>query len=264
MLGDREPEVLLHGGIANRGRVVRIGDTVRRPLRATSAATHALLRHLADVGFAGAPRFLGVDEQGREVLSFVPGDAITPPYPPYALTDDALVSVAGLLRGYHEAVSTFDAGPFAWPPSPPTPTAGEVVSHNDLNLDNVVFRHGRAVALIDFDLASPGSRVWDVAGAVRLWAPLRPDHHIHDARRGRAFARFRLFADAYGLTGDDRERVVHAVLDNHDWSYDIVGTAAARGHAAFSEYWANGAMLRARETRRWYTENRDLLHTALA
>ena len=264
MLGDREPEVLLLGGIANRGHVVRIGDTVRRPLRATSAATHALLRHLADVGFLGAPRFLGVDDQGREVLSYVPGDAITPPYPAYALTDDALVSVARLVRDYHEAVSTFDAAPFAWPASPPTPAAGEVVSHNDLNLDNVVFRDGRAAALIDFDLASPGSRVWDVAGAARLWAPLRPDHHIHDARRGRALPRFRLFADAYGLAGADRDRVVDAVLHNHDWSYDIVGTAAARGHAAFSDYWANGAMVRARETRRWYVEHDDLLRSALA
>src|SRR3712207_5306733 len=92
MPGETESEVLLVGGTANRGRVVRVGDTVRRPQRATSPATHALLRHLADVGFDGAPRFLGVDEQAREVLSYVPGTAITPPYPAWALTDQALVS----------------------------------------------------------------------------------------------------------------------------------------------------------------------------
>ena len=65
MPGETESEVLLLGGTANRGQVVRVGDTVRRPQRATSPATHALLRHLADVGFDGAPRFLGVDEQAR-------------------------------------------------------------------------------------------------------------------------------------------------------------------------------------------------------
>ena len=59
-----EAEVLLVGGIANRGQVVRIGHTVRRPQRPTTPPTHALLRHLADVGFPGAPRFLGVDELG--------------------------------------------------------------------------------------------------------------------------------------------------------------------------------------------------------
>jgi hypothetical protein len=260
---EREPEVVLTGGLTNQGRVVRIGDTVRRPQRPTSPATHALMRHLADVGFPGAPRFLGVDEHGREVLSYAPGAAVTPPYPAWALTDEALVSVAHLLRDYHRAVSTFDPGPHAWPPSPPAPFAGELVGHNDPNLDNVVFRDGRAVALIDFDLAGPGSRVWDVACAARLWAPLRPDRHIPDSRRGRALARFRLFADSYGLTGPEREQVASAVLRNHEWCYDIVGTAAADGHAAFAGYLGGGARQRATETRQWYLDQGHLLRKAL-
>ena len=255
-------EVLV-GGLTNRGRVVRVGDTVRRPLRPTSPATHALLDHLAAVGFPGAPRFLGVDDLGREVLSYLPGTAVTTPYPAEALTDEALVSVAHLLRDFHEAVSSFDPRQYAWPPSPPAPFAGELVSHNDPNLDNIVFRDGRAVALIDFDLASPGSRVWDVACAARLWAPLRPDRYVDDARRGRALARFRLFADSYGLSDADRARLVPAVRQNHEWSYDIVGTAAAHGHAAFSAYWAGGGMQRAAETRAWYVDSADLLAEAL-
>jgi Phosphotransferase enzyme family len=260
---ESEPEVLLLGGTANRGQVVRVGDTVRRPQRPTGPATHALLRHLADVGFAGAPRFLGVDEHGREVLSYVPGTAITPPYPAWALTDDALVSVAHLLRDYHRAVAGFDHTGHTWPSSPPAPFAGGLVSHNDVNLDNVVFRGGRAVALIDFDLASPGSRVWDVACAARLWAPLRPDPDIPDTRRGRAVERFRLFVDGYGLDRGEREAVVRAVLHNHDWSYDVIGTAAANGHSAFSDYLAGGARSRAERARRWYAENADLLRQAL-
>lgn len=263
MPGQREPEVLLVGGITNRGRVVRVGDTVRRPQRATSPATHALLRHLADEGFSGAPRFLGVDEQGREVLSYVPGTAITPPYPAWALTDDALVSVALLLRAYHRAVSTFDPRPYAWPSPPPPPFAGELISHNDPNLDNIVFREGRAVALIDFDLAAPGSRVWDVACAARLWAPLRPERYIDDARRGRALDRFRLFVDAYGLTDDDRQDLVTAVRMNHEWCYAIVGTAAAHGHDGFVDYWTGGAMQREADTRDWYVHNSHLLQKAL-
>jgi hypothetical protein len=262
MLEEAEPEVLV-GGTANRGQVVRIGDTVRRPQRCTSPATHALLRHLADVGFPGAPRFLGVDERGREVLSYVPGNAITPPYPRWALTDQALLSVARLLRAYHDAVSTFDAASHVWPPTPPAPFAGNLISHNDVNLDNVVFRRGVAVALIDFDLASPGSRDWDVAGAARLWAPLRPDRLIEDARRGRSMARLRLFVDGYGLADADREHLLSAVSHNHEWSYDIVGTAAANGHAAFSDYWAGGGMQRAAATGQWYVDTVDLLEEAL-
>jgi Phosphotransferase enzyme family len=257
------PEVTLVGGTANRGQVVRVGDTVRRPQRPTSPPTHALLQHLAAVGFTGAPRLLGIDDQRREVLSYIPGTAVTPPYPAWALTDQALVSVAGLVRDFHRAVATFDPAPHAWPPSPPDPFAGELVSHNDLNLDNVVFRDGRAVALIDFDLASPGSRVWDVACAARLWAPLRPDRFIDDSRRGRALARFRLFVDSCGLAGPERDGVVAAVRENHRWCYDIVGTAAANGHTGFAEYWLGGGSERAEQTYQWYVENADALQRAL-
>jgi hypothetical protein len=257
------PEVLLVGGTANRGRVVRVGDTVRRPLRPTSPATHALLRHLEAEGFRGAPRFLGVDEQDREVLSYVRGTAITPPYPAWALTDEALTSVAHLLRDYHQAVGGFDPAPHTWPPSPPAPFAGGLVSHNDVNLDNVVVRDGRAVALIDFDLASPGSRVWDVACAVRLWTPLRPDRDIDDTRRGHVLTRLRLFVDSYGLSDDDRRVLVRAVRENHEWCYDVIGTAAADGHAGFSEYLDGGARARAERAHAWYLRAGDVLAAAL-
>jgi Phosphotransferase enzyme family len=259
-----QPEVPLPGGTANRGLVVRIGDTVRRPARPTGAATHALLRHLDRVGFDGAPRFLGIDGEGREVLSYVPGRAITPPYPAWALTDAALASVAALLRRYHAAVAGFDPAPYEWPPSPPPPFGGTLVLHNDPNLDNVVFRQGRAVALIDFDLASPGPRVWDVAAAVRLWAPLRQDADVDDARRGRVLHRLRLFADAYGLGPEERAQLVDAVIANHDWLYEVVESRVRAGHAAFSDYWLSGGSARAARTRSWYVRARTVLQTAVS
>jgi len=261
--GSRQPEVPLLGGIANQGLVFRVGDTVHRPQRPTSRATHALLQHLADVGFDGAPRFLGVDRQGREVLSYLNGEAVIPPYPSWALTDAAMTSVAGLLRRYHQAVSTFDATPYRWPPSPPAPFCSGLLSHNDPNLDNIFFRHGQAVALIDFDLASPGSRLWDVAAAARLWAPLRPDGDIDDARRGRALGRFRLFVDAYGLGGPERSLVVDAVMHNHDCLYDVVRQGAEHGNPGFAGYWTEPAAARVDRIRQWYVHSAPLLQAAL-
>ena len=140
-------EIPLEGGIANRGRVVRVGETVRRPLRPTSSATHALLQYLGRVGFDGAPKFLGIDAQGREVLSYIPGAAVTPPYPAWSLTNAALLSVALLLKRYHEAVVDFDFSGHTWPQSAPEPYSGELISHNDPNLDNVVFREGSGSCL---------------------------------------------------------------------------------------------------------------------
>ena len=261
--GVTEPEVPLPGGVANRGLVVRVGDTVRRPLRSTSPAAHALLRHLEDVGFAGAPRFLGVDERGREVLSHVPGSTVLPPYPAWALTDEALVSVAELLRSYHSAVAGFDPSPYRWPTSPPASFRGELVGHNDLNLDNVVFRDGRAVALIDFDLAGPGSRVWDVACAARLWAPVRPDATIRDTRRGRGFRRLRLFLDAYGADGADRRRIPGALQQNQEWFCVLIERYAAAGHAAFLEYSRSDLRMQADAYRAWLTDLAPALAAAV-
>src|SRR3954462_546940 len=102
MANDRG-EVLLDGGLTNAGLVSRVGDTVRRPRRPTSAATWALLEHLERVGFDGAPRFLGVDDRGREMLSFMPGAAAIEPHEDWVFSDEALVTVAELLRRYHDA-----------------------------------------------------------------------------------------------------------------------------------------------------------------
>lgn len=251
-------EIPLEGGIANRGRVVRVGETVRRPLRPTSSATHALLQYLGRVGFDGAPKFLGIDVQGREVLSYIPGAAVTPPYPAWSLTNAALLSVALLLKRYHEAVVDFDFSGHTWPQSAPEPYSGELISHNDPNLDNVVFREGQAVAFIDFDLASPGSRLWDVAAAVRLWAPLRADVDITDARKGRALERFRRMTDAYGLDQTERANIVNAIRKNHDWLYSIIRSGADHGNAGFADYWEQAAP-RVDRTRHWYRKNHQLL-----
>ena len=259
-----ESEAPLPGGLANRGLVVRVADTVRRPQRSTSPAAHALLRHLEEVGFDGAPRFLGVDSRGREVLSYIPGTAVVPPFPEWALTDEALVSVAALVRSYHRAVAGFDPTPYAWPQSPPDEYGRDLVSHNDLNLDNVIFREGRAVALIDWDLAGPGSRLWDVACAARLWAPLRPDASIHDTRRGRTFQRLRLFVDSYGLTEADRPRVAAAVLDNHLWFGRLIARYVAAGHEAFTEYSESAARPAEEQYRRWVADNAQAFAQALS
>ena len=263
MTAPEDRELPLRGGIANEGRVFRVGDTVRRPQRSWSPATHALLRHLEAVGFAGAPRFLGVDEQDREVLSFLPGRTVVAPYPEWALTDAALVSVAELLRAYHQAVTGFEARAHAWSVTPPEAFVEGLVSHNDPNLDNVVFRDGRAVALIDFDLASPGSRAWDVACAARLWAPLQPDIDISDSRRGRGLDRFRLFVDSYGMDDAQRVQVARGVGENYHWFWKLISNSAASGHEAFANYWRSVPRDRVERTARWFDDHEAALRAAL-
>ena len=104
-----QQEIPLHGG--NISTVVRVGDTVRRNAGPWTPAVHALLRHLEYVGFTGAPRALGIDERGREVLSYLDGECGEYPLAPHWVTEEALVTVATMLRMFHDAQYGFQPPP---------------------------------------------------------------------------------------------------------------------------------------------------------
>jgi phosphotransferase family enzyme len=251
----------LPGATANRGLVVKVGDTVQRPIAPCWPATHALLAHLLAVGFDGAPRVLAASPR-TEILTYMHGQAAVPPLAGDVLTDAALVSVADLLRRYHRAVVSFDPAGHRWPRPIPARFRTGLVSHNDVHPANLVFRGGRAVALIDFDWAGPGSAVWDFAAAARYWAPLQPDRDIADDRQGRKLERFRIFLDASGLSRAGRRQVAEALVANHDWTYAIVTEAAAAGHEGFADHWRTVEEPAAR-ARRWCVRHRrDLLAAA--
>ena len=258
--GDPAAVLPLCGGTANRGRVVRVGNTVRRPVAPCRPATHALLGHLAAAGFDGAPRVLAAGPV-TETLTYIAGEAAVPPLTAAMLTDDALVSVADLLRRYHRAAASFDPAGYSWPRPVPARYQAGLVSHNDVHPANVVFRDGRAVALIDFDLAGPGSAAWDFAAAARSFVPLLDEADVSDSRAGRALERFRAFLAASGLSHPGRREVAEAVIANHDWTYEIVTEAAAAGHAGFADHWRAVAPVAGR-ARRWCVRHQGALLTA--
>lgn len=93
MSSDEEPLV----GNVTAG-VVRVGDTVRRPVGPWTDAVDAVLAHLREVGFAGAPRPFGRDERGRQVLEYVAGD-LGADSGTYSATE--LFSIGRMLAGLH-------------------------------------------------------------------------------------------------------------------------------------------------------------------
>jgi Ser/Thr protein kinase RdoA (MazF antagonist) len=167
--------------------VVRVGNTVRRPPRLNAEFIHALLDHLAAVGFDGAPRFWGTDDQGRDILSYVEGEV------PAELGwhDDVVLFAAGrLIRRFHDAtVGLLGRGGAA---------RLEVVCHNELSPCNFVFQAGIPVALIDFDTAAPGTRRMDIAYAAWAWLDLG-NPEIAPAEQHRRLA---LLLTAYGMDFD--------------------------------------------------------------
>ncbi|WP_246212853.1 phosphotransferase family protein [Streptomyces abyssomicinicus] len=190
-----EEEVPLSGGRVTVG-VVRAGDTVRRPATASSPFVAELLVGLRRQGFTGAPRHLGFDGAGREVLSWVPGRV---PARFRRWTDRQVAAAGSLLRGFHDATRA-------------SRLAGRspVVCHHDPGPNNAVFVDDVPVAFIDFDTAAPGDPLEDLGYMAWTWCisskPGAPAAAVQAAQ-------VRVLADAYGLGPASRSRLVDATLD---------------------------------------------------
>lgn len=225
-------EEILSGGAQTAG-LVRTGASTRRPAFPRSDYVERVLLHLESVGFDGAPRFVGYDDQGRQVLSYVPGAARHST--PHLLSDSALSSCAELVRRFHDATAGSELS-----------EGCEVVCHGDLGPHNMVFRDDRAVALIDFDGGvRPGTRTDDFSHAVWCCADLaEPSVPVDDQLR-----RAHLMCRAYpgmspatvvaGLTarwerarasaeGAGRDAGVAAFDSLLRWAHDVTPVLAAQ------------------------------------
>jgi len=246
---------------------------VRRPVQGNSPLVHALLRHLEDVGFAGAPRFLGIDSAGREVLTYVEGEVAGRPRPAWIADEDRLISVGRLVRAYDDAAATFVVPPGAEPdpglPDPPgIPPAPayppELIGHVDITPENVVFRDGEAVALIDFDLAKWATRADEMFSAMLWWAPLRDPADVDPLLRDvDAPRRCRLLADAYGMSETDRGRVVDIAIIRSRRSWYLMKQRAELLGGGWQRMWDEGAGDQIRRRLAWVERNAGTLRAAL-
>jgi Phosphotransferase enzyme family len=261
-----EPEVL-HGGVANAGAVVRIGAHVLRPSNPHTSSIHAILGYLRERGFDGASVPVGIDPDGRERLGFVPGDVAIPPYPAWAQADEVLASVARLIRRFHDASGGFDLAGHTWSDEMADPRGGSIVVHNDVCLENVVFRDGEAVALLDFDFAAPGRPVFDLAAFAGMCVPI--DGHEGAAPLGWVScdrpARLRVVADAYGLDAEGRSNLLRVIDARIARSGEFVRRRVEAGDLNFVKMWNDlGGQARFDGRRAWWAAQRHTFAAALA
>jgi hypothetical protein len=252
-MNDLPAEHELRGGNVTV-EVVRVGDTVRRPARRWSSSVDALLEHLHGVGFWGAPRPLGYDAAGRQMLSFVEG-YVGPD--PSDLDVDRLRNVGQLIRRLHDAASTFVAPRDAVWNVAIAPDREELICHHDLAPWNLV-RTATDLTFIDWDGAGPGSRLWDLAYAAHGFVPLSGDASLSDES---AAERLAALVDGYGLGEADRADLV-ALLGPRAWSmYELLQHGHERGVQPWSRLWdeGHGALWRADAH---YVEARRSLWTA--
>jgi len=199
---DSSDEKPLSGG--NAGGAVRVGNTIRKPGGPWMPSVHAVLRHLEGHQFPGAPRAIGIDEDGRQILTELAGQTVGErrPWPKWAHDEDTLDDVADWLRSFHEAMADYQPPAEAiwrmggrWMP-------GMIIGHNDAAPYNAVWQ-GRLVGFIDWDFAGPVTREWDLAWSAFSWTPL----HSHAVVAEEGFNDF-----------EGRPRRLRRLLSRYGWA----------------------------------------------
>ena len=200
--------------------LVRVGDTVRRPTGPWTPAVDALLLHLEAVGFVGAPRALGQDRQGRQVLEHVPGEAggPSPSWSPAQLR-----AVGGLLADLHLAAGSFVPPAGAVWDCPVAPDGRELVCHGDPAPWNLV-ASARGWVLVDWDAAGPATALWELAYTAQTASPLEPGRAVPGSATG-----LRALVDGYGLDEPGRRRLVPLLARRAQGMVDLLGDGARTG-----------------------------------
>jgi hypothetical protein len=228
-------EVSLPGGKLNR--VVRVGDTVRRSAGPWTPTVHALLRHVRSKGFRFAPEPYGYDDAGREILDYVPGDTVGDvyPWPKWVWSETLLEQIGRATAEYHAAVADFhppDNVTWQWPRTGDS----QLICHHDLAPYNVVTEGGDLAAIIDWDLAAPGSVQSELAFIAWQWVPLwQPEtaRALGWEKPPDIGRRLRLLLDSYGL--DDRTGFIDRVISRVVEHYEGLAARAAEGIPAYVE-----------------------------
>ncbi len=269
MSESQDQEIPMPGGDVTEG-VVRMGDTVRRPMGPHSELVHRALVHLSDADVDFAPRFLGVDEKGREILSFIDGEVADRPWPGWVADPDRGVSVAKVLRRLDDALASFglpgDLPVRSWPSGAPEPVGppASFLGHRDVTPENTVFRDGRAVALIDFDLLKPSSKVDEVANLLLWWAgwtaPEDRDPVFAGVDPGE---RGRLLAEAYGLSDEEREWVVPVSISATQQSWHAMRLRAEELGGGWRRMWDEGIGDQIRRREQWLVAQQSELRRAM-
>lgn len=203
-----DDEEILTGG--NINKVVKVGETVRRESKPNPYISD-LLKYLEKVGCPYVPRYLGVDEKGREILSYIDGVVPGNDYPEiegYMWSDVVLVELAKLLRNFHDATVGFTTSETS-SNDYPEKSLHEVICHNDVALYNVVFKDKLPVGIIDFDMVGLGPRIWDIAYTLYTSVPLAgfmpsgEDYTVVEYNKtdhaSTRKERIKLFFDSYGM-----------------------------------------------------------------
>jgi len=169
----------------------------------------------------GVPVVLGIDDQGRETLSYVEGRGVD--VEREVVLDNVLEEAVTWLRDYHDLVEGFrPEGPRIWRFAEATLGSDEIICHNDPGAYNWIIQGGHFVAMIDWDVAGPGKPIDDLAFLAWSAIPLYREIPLDDLVR-----RFDILVDAYGEWGP--MTILHAVVERMTTASDRIAAGQERG-----------------------------------
>jgi hypothetical protein len=244
-------EIELTGGAVSGS--VKIGDTVHRNAGPWTPAVHGLLQFLIDHGFDLVPRPLGMDPQGREILSFMPGKTALRPWPEVLKADDGLLQMSQLLRRYHDLVSSFVPPKDAtWRIGKVKHRPGQIIRHGDLGPWNTLWDNGKLTALLDWDFAEPGERITDVAQMAWYFVPLRGEQGWKDAgfeTRPDFRGRIRTLTEGYGdFSVDEVLKELHRLQQS---DMEITQRLGGAGVYPWNKFYERGGMQILKDENAW-------------
>ncbi|MBN2730587.1 MAG: phosphotransferase [Bacteroidales bacterium] len=164
----------LEGGLMNAPTL--LDNKVYRQITKSTETIHQLLKHARSKGINWIPEPISFD-LNTEVLSYIKGE-VPHEMPSWIWNQSVLTQVALRMREWHDATVDFECDNPKW--SFDTNTEHQVICHNDFAPYNCVFVHGDFVGLFDFDLCSPGSRLWDMSYTAYRYIPIMPTVAIEE------------------------------------------------------------------------------------
>jgi aminoglycoside phosphotransferase (APT) family kinase protein len=104
----------------------------------------------------------------------------------------------------------------------------------------VITRHGRATAIIDWELAAPGRRIWDVVSTAKLCVPFTAPSRRDGAYHGQDVTdRLQVFLDAYQMNDIDRAIFTQVLEERRIATERFIRGRIDRREAHFVEKWDN-------------------------
>lgn len=240
--------------------IIQKDDAVHRPTHYWTPAVHGLLEYLNSVGFKSVPQVLGVDEQGREILSFIKGES-GPAGWAKITSDEGLARFAKYLRQYHDAVRNYKPPVDSkWAYGHDQLKPGEIICHGDFGPWNIVWEGDNPVGIIDWDMARPAKPEFDILYALEFAAPFRDDeeaikwHHFTETPDRKH--RIAVFLEAYGT--DSIPDIAKKVADMERDVNVGARTIASHGIEPQATWLKDGTLAKFDDQAKWIEDNKGL------